>query len=107
MVYAIGLQSEFFNGVSRTRTKPDRGLKKLAEETGGGFYELTKSDELSSTFTKVAQEIHSQYVLGFTPAALDGKVHKIGVRVKRAGMTARTRKTYLAVAERTTTDGKF
>ena len=36
MVYAIGLESDYFNGVQRVRTRPDRGLKKLAEETGGG-----------------------------------------------------------------------
>lgn len=106
MVYAIGLQSEYFNGVSRVRSRPDRGLKKLAEETGGGFYELSKTDELSSTFTRVAQELHSQYVLGFTPAALDGKVHKVSVRVRQPGMTVRTRKTYLAAADKPT-DNKW
>ena len=78
------------------RTRPDRGLKKLAEETGGGFFELKKTDELGSTFTRVAQELHSQYVLGFSPEKLDGKVHKLEVRVKRPGMTARARKSYVA-----------
>jgi len=77
MVYAIGLQSDYFNGQSRVRTRPDRGLKVVAEETGGGFFELTKKDELGPTFTRVAQELHSQYVLGFSPAALDGKIHKL------------------------------
>jgi Ca-activated chloride channel homolog len=96
MVYAIGLSSDYFNGQQRVRTRPDRGLKKIAEETGGGFFELTKKDELGPTFTRVAQELHSQYVLGFSPAALDGKVHKLDLKVKRAGMTARGRKSYLA-----------
>jgi hypothetical protein len=35
-------------------------------------------------------------VLGFTPTALDGKVHTLEVKVKKPGMTARTRKSYLA-----------
>jgi Ca-activated chloride channel homolog len=96
MVYAIGLESDYFNGVQRVRTRPDRGLKKLAEETGGGFFELKKTDELGATFTRVAQELHSQYVLGFSPEKLDGKVHKLDVRVKRPGMTARARKSYVA-----------
>jgi Ca-activated chloride channel homolog len=96
MVYAIGLQSDYFNGQTRVRTRPDRGLKKLADETGGGFFELLKKDELGPTFTRVAQELHSQYVMGFTPAALDGKVHKLDVKVKKPGMTARGRKSYLA-----------
>jgi len=100
MVYAIGLSSEYFNGQSRVRTRPDRGLKVVAEETGGGFFELTKKDELGPTFTRVAQELHSQYVLGFTPTMLDGKVHKLLVRVKKPGMNARARRSYLAGTEK-------
>ena len=106
MVYAIGLQSDYWNGQSRVRTRPDRGLKKLAEETGGGFFELTRKDDLGPTFTRVAQELHSQYVLGFSPATLDGKVHKLDVKVKRPGMTARGRKSYIAAPAAPTTGGQ-
>src|SRR3954470_3042139 len=42
MIYAIGLESVFFNGQQKVRTKPDSGLKKIADETGGGYFELTK-----------------------------------------------------------------
>jgi Ca-activated chloride channel homolog len=96
MVYAIGLGNDYFNGQQRVRSQPDRGLKKLAEETGGGYFELKRTADLNETFTRVAEELHSQYVLGFSPEALDGKVHKLEVRVKKAGMTARARKSYLA-----------
>jgi Ca-activated chloride channel family protein len=96
MVYGIGLESDYFDGARRVRTRPDRALKGLAEETGGGFYEMSKTDELGPTFTRVAQELHSQYALGFSPAAMDGKVHKLEVRVKRPGLTARGRKSYVA-----------
>jgi len=54
---------------------------------------------LTSTFTRVAQELHSQYVLGFTPQLLDGKIHKLEVRLKKPGMLARARKSYVATAE--------
>jgi Ca-activated chloride channel family protein len=96
MVYAVGLENEYFNGQQRVRSSPDRGLRKLAEDTGGGFFLLKKTTELATTFTRVAQELHSQYVLGFSPETLDGKVHKLEVRVKKAGMNARARKTYVA-----------
>jgi Ca-activated chloride channel homolog len=95
MIYTIGLESEYFNGQYRVRTKPDRGLKRLSDETGGGYFELKKTDDLGPTFTRVAQELHSQYVLGFPPAT-DGKLHKLEVRVKKMGMAARARKSYLA-----------
>ena len=102
MVYAIGLESVFFNGERTVRSKPDSGLRKVADETGGGYFELLKTADLAPTFSRVAQELHSQYVLGFTPTALDGKVHKLTVRVKQPGMTARARRSYLAVADKPT-----
>ena len=96
MVYAIGLVNEYFNGQQRVRSQPDRGLKKLAEDTGGGYFELKRTADLGETFTRVAEELHSQYVLGFSPETMDGKVHKLDVRVKRTGMIARARKSYVA-----------
>jgi Ca-activated chloride channel homolog len=103
MIYAIGLESEFFNGQRVQRTRPDRGLRRLAEETGGGYFELKKTDQLAPTFTRVAQELHSLYTLGFNPPVLDGKEHRLEVRMKQAGMTARARKTYIASPERLST----
>jgi len=100
MVYSVGLETVYFNGQHKVRSSPDRGLKRLSEETGGGFFLLKKTDELGPTFTRVAQELHSQYVLGFTPQLLDGKVHKLELRIKqKPSMTARARKSYVATAE--------
>jgi Ca-activated chloride channel family protein len=98
MVYAIGLESDYFDGVRRVRSKPDGVLRRLADETGGGYFELKKTADLGPTFSRVAQELHSQYVLGFEAKQLDGKVHKLAVRVKQPGLTARARKSYLASA---------
>jgi len=100
MIYAIGLESRYFDGQRMVRSRPDSGLRKVADETGGGYFELTKTAELAPTFTRVAQELHSQYVLGFTPMSLDGKVHKLAVRMKQAGMTARARRSYVAASEK-------
>ena len=98
MVYSVGLINEYFNGQRRERTSPDRGLKNLSAETGGGFFLLKSTDELGSTFTRIAEELHSQYVLGFAPEVMDGKVHKLEVRLKKVGLEARARKSYLAAA---------
>ena len=99
MIYAIGLRTDYFNGSRQVRSKPDSGLKRLAEETGGGYFELDKTSDLAPTFTRVAQELHSQYVLGFTPTMLDGKVHRITVRTKKMGMMVRARRSYVASAD--------
>ncbi len=98
MIYAIGLQSEYFDGQRTVRSKPDSALRRLADETGGGYFELKQTSDLGPTFTRVAQELHSQYVLGFEAQQLDGKVHKLTVKMKQAGMTARARRSYVASA---------
>jgi Ca-activated chloride channel family protein len=98
MVYAIGFHSKCRcgSGGRMIETDPDPSLKKIAAESGGGYFELKEGADLSSTFTRVAQELHSQYVIGFSPGSLDGKLHTLQVRVKRPGMTARARKSYIA-----------
>jgi len=93
MIYGIGLRGTTGGGITQ---KPDPGLRKIAEETGGGYFELRATADLNSTFTRVANELHSQYLLGFSPANLDGKLHKLEVRVKHPGLVARSRKSYLA-----------
>jgi Ca-activated chloride channel homolog len=100
MVYAIGLESNYFNGQRMVRSRPDGGLRKIADETGGGYFELQKTSDLAPTFTRVAQELHSQYVLGFTPTQLDGRVHKLTVKTKPPGTTARARRSYVAAADK-------
>ena len=76
--------------------EPDEGLPKIAAATGGGYFELKSVQPLASTFAHVADELHHQYALGFTPASLDGKMHDLTLRLRQAGLTARARKRYLA-----------
>jgi VWFA-related protein len=78
--------------------RPDDGLPKIAAATGGGYFELTSTSHLGATFAKVADELHHQYALGFTPEKLDGKMHTLDVRLEGSGRTVRARKSYLAKA---------
>jgi Ca-activated chloride channel homolog len=120
MVYAIGLESRMpygrrqspmaggfgggFGGQSGggMTQRPDPGLPKIAEETGGGYFELTRADDLKATFARVADELHQQYALGFEPAKLDGKRHELEVKIKTRGMKVRARKYYVAAKPRPT-----
>jgi Ca-activated chloride channel family protein len=94
-VYAVAM----WTGRGLARARPNQALQRLAAETGGGFYELTETDEMNSTFSRIAIELHLQYVLGFTPQKLDGRIHQLDVRVKRRNMKVRARKSYLAEPE--------
>ncbi len=48
--------------------------------------------------------MHSQYTLGFTPTVLDNKSHKLVVKLKQPGMTARARRSYVARDQATADD---
>jgi VWFA-related protein len=95
MIYAIGKQSQMRGYV----TNPDKKLPPLAAETGGGYYGLKIGADLNGPFSRIADELHRQYVLGFSADALDGTMHKLEVRVKTPGMVVRARKGYLASKE--------
>ena len=117
MVYAVGLEATvpygnrraplgrggfgggFGMGNPMVTQRPDPGLPKIAEETGGGYFELTRAEDLAVTFARVADELHRQYALGFEPAKLDDKTHKLEIKVKGSGLKVRARKSYLASRE--------
>ena len=117
MVYAVGLESAVpmrgpqgplrgprggFGTSSRMMLqRPDPGLATLAAETGGGYFELRRTEDLASTFARVADELHRQYALGFEPAKLDNKTHKLQVKIRKPRMKVRARKNYVAAADRT------
>lgn len=86
MLYAIGMDGTGLDGEIMT----------MAEETGGGHFALPVGADLSSTFARVAEELRRQYLIGFNPTALDGKLHRVDVRVGRPGMKVRARRNYLA-----------
>jgi Ca-activated chloride channel family protein len=106
MVYAIGMHSggprqmPAFSpyGFQAGLMDPliDPGLEHVAEETGGGYVEIRYNQDLSAAFARVAEELHSQYLLGFAPPKRDGKVHDIDVKISKKGMKPRARKNYVA-----------
>lgn len=75
---------------------PDPELRQLANVGGGGYFELTNAADLAETFARVADELHQQYLLAFTPETLDGEVHELEVRVRNPNYTARARQSYVA-----------
>lgn len=107
MVYGIGLRSKLppMTGMgpqammaAMNGSMPDPGLARTAEETGGGYTEVTPYDDLGAAFAHIVREMHSQYLLGYEPPKHDGKTHKIEVRVTGRGLEPRARKSYVAPA---------
>ena len=53
-------------------------------------------DDMNSITTQIVEELHNQYILGFVPQQLDGRLHKLDVRVKRPHVKVRARASYVA-----------
>lgn len=107
MVYGIGMRSRgnrtLQPGIGPgglqamlTADLPDPGLARVAQESGGGYAEIRFGQDLGAAFAQVADELHSQYLIGFDPPKRDGKVHDIELRVSKRGLKARARKSYVA-----------
>jgi VWFA-related protein len=83
-------------GVTRKKAA-NRGLERLTDETGGYTFP-NPEDKLSEVFSKIEQDLRSQYVLGFTPPedARDGRFHKLEVKAPRRNLVVRARVGYYA-----------
>jgi VWFA-related protein len=70
-------------------------LEGVAEDTGGQYY---RSNDLGQALRQVVTESSGFYLLGYsaTGRPLDGRFHKIRVRVKPPGLDVRARSGYLA-----------
>jgi Ca-activated chloride channel family protein len=79
-----------------------RALARIAEDSGGRVYRATKLNQLADLARQVSTELHSQYVLGYSPlnARDDGKYRKLSVKLARPlnapGVRASWRRGYYA-----------
>ncbi len=68
-----------FAGDPRLRNPPPtEALRRLATQTGGLHFMLRQQDDVNATFTHVMEELHNQYVLGFTPAETRRQIARTG-----------------------------
>lgn len=73
-------------------------VTRLAEETGGRVIQVKGREKLRAAFQEIADELHSQYFLGYYMQNLvrDSKFRRIDVKVKGNGLRVQARKGYYA-----------
>ena len=73
-------------------------MRTLAQETGGRSFFPAKIDDLNGVYTQIADELASQYTLGYTSAnpRRDGAWRRVVIQVSRPNVTPRTKKGYYA-----------
>ena len=73
-------------------------MEQIATRTGGRYFEAKKKENLADIYSEIAEELHGQYLLTYTPdqADNDGGYHKIALKPKNADLTVVTRAGYYA-----------
>ena len=81
----------------------DSEMRKLTQETGGRVIEVgNKFDKLKEGFNQIANELRSQYNIGYVPAnsKLDGSFRKVEIHTTNKDYKIQSRNGYYAVAKR-------
>lgn len=84
----------------------NRYLRELADRTGARSYQADSTQNLSSAFANIAEELRRQYSLGYYPKmpAQAGQRRQIKVRVNQPNLAVRTRDSYVFNPSGTITD---
>ena len=73
-------------------------LTQIATRTGGRYFEAKSKDKLDEIYAQIAEELRGQYLLTYTPDAVDkeGGFHKIALKADKDDLTVVTREGYYA-----------
>ena len=95
-IYTISLRGTDTN--SRGFREAEFVMRQLAQETGGRSFFPTKIEDLNGVYGQIADELASQYTLGYVSknARRDGTFRRIVVQVGRANATPRHKRGYYA-----------
>lgn len=94
-IYAIGLRQ---NEGRREFKEAEFVLRQLAQETGGRAFYPDSVAELPKIYEQIAQELASQYAIGYVSKnpLRNGAWRRVTVRVAKPGLIGRTRQGYFA-----------
>ncbi len=81
----------------QTNDREFEQLEKAVDESGGRIVRISKTEDLTSAFAGILEELREQYALSYysTSNKNDGRWHKVEVRVKASGVRVRTRDGYI------------
>ena len=105
VVFVISTKAGGFFGVQAGTVdrKEDKELKRLAEDTGGRAFFTAEVIELERSFSAIARELRSQYVVAYSPIndKFDSKFRTIDVRLpNHKNLRIRAKKGYTATPPR-------
>ncbi len=96
IIYSIEVSDRMFYMRQGAFFSGDSVLKKLSDDTGGRVIEVKADRDVSRAFQEIADELRTQYLLGYTPSHTrhDGSFHKIQVKVRNQDYKIQARRGY-------------
>lgn len=96
IIYAIDIVDRAFYGLGDVGFNGDSVLRKLCEQTGGNVIKVRKIKNTSAAFQEIADELRTQYLLGYTPSnpRKDSGFRKIKVHVSHGDYKVQARSGY-------------
>jgi VWFA-related protein len=98
IIYCINISDRAFYGRAHLGYSGDSAMRKLSEDTGGRVIDVKNANDTTAAFQQIADELRTQYLLGYTPtnSKLDGTYRKIQVKVSNADYKVGARRGYYA-----------
>ena len=103
-IYTITMRSKYLVQQAASRghsyfSQSEFGMKALAQETGARSFFPTELSELSGVYASIAEELATQYAIGYSSKnpRMDGSYRRVIVRIAdKPGVRTRTRAGYTA-----------
>jgi Ca-activated chloride channel family protein len=97
-IYTIGLRSSDGGTAGKGFKEAEFVLRQLAQETGGRAFFPNQATELAAIYTQIADELSSQYTVGYSSknSRRDGAWRRVVVRSTRPSSATRTKQGYFA-----------
>jgi VWFA-related protein len=98
LIYSILFSDEGYYGIFSGGADGRNVLVRMARETGGGFFEVSRKQSLDQIFTQLQEELRSQYNIGYVsdqPVSIS-EWRKLQLTTLQKGLVVQTRGRYWA-----------
>jgi VWFA-related protein len=101
IIYSVAVIDRQFYSMQSSGFSGDSVLKRYAEQTGGRVVEVSRIEDTAQAFREIAEELRTQYSLGYTSSNTrrDGSFRKIQVKIRDRKYKIFARRGYYAATE--------
>lgn len=98
IIYTILFEDPRYTSAMFGGSSGEGAMRRMADETGGRLFRVDRNNTLESIYAQIAEEMRTQYVIGYTSAnpQKDGTFRRVEIRPKERRIKVQARKGYYA-----------